>query len=99
MNDNTLEALEELEAKLTNRLKHTLKLAPESQRELLVFELAKYIWAYYASEEQVTQMVKEIIGSDDKLSDGWPEVVENTLRKEQRERARKYGLEIEQYER
>lgn len=33
---------EQLEAKLSAELKHTLKLVPQSQRELFVFELARW---------------------------------------------------------
>ena len=95
MNDNTLEALE---AKLTIDLKHTLKLMPSSQRDLFIFELAKYIQKHYRSEAQITQMVKDIIDSDEKA----PTVIlkpiikgRNALREQQRHTARKYGLEIE----
>lgn len=37
------QASEELEAQLAKDLGHTLKLVPQSQRELFVFELARYV--------------------------------------------------------
>jgi hypothetical protein len=43
MSNTTNQPGEALEAQLTNDLKHTLKLVPQSQRELFVFELARYL--------------------------------------------------------
>jgi len=43
---------EELEAKLSEDLKHTLKLVPTSQRKLFIFELAKYLPRLIAAREQ-----------------------------------------------
>jgi hypothetical protein len=39
------------EQRLANDLKHTLKLVPQSQRELFVFELAKYMLKRDAQRE------------------------------------------------
>jgi hypothetical protein len=44
---------DELENKLTNGLKHTLKLVPQSQRELFVSELARYIQDNYTPKPDV----------------------------------------------
>jgi hypothetical protein len=43
--------VDELEVKLATELKHTLKLVPESQRELFVFELARW----YSRERTAAQ--------------------------------------------
>lgn len=71
---------EELEAQLAQDLKHTLKLVPQSQRELFTFELARYI------TERGKKRDAYIIGSD--LPMGVDETCAKLLRAEQRKRSK-----------
>ena len=51
---------DELEATLATELKHTLKLVPESQRELFIFELAKW----YTAKQTPTPPVEPLDGGE-----------------------------------
>lgn len=51
--------LDNLDETLTAELKHTLKLVPQSQRELFVHELAKHLNSNYRSVNEIEKALGE----------------------------------------
>lgn len=86
--------VDELEVKLATELKHTLKLVPESQRELFVFELARWYSRERtaAQTELLDKVDKGVIGENEKhpawCGDSCDDTshITNQLRTEQRKK-------------
>ena len=97
MTDTNQASEDELEQHLLNdkAFQHILKFAPQSQRELMTFELARYINALIRTEKlKLLAEVRERVVGEDQPDIGDSSHERNILRREERDLLTKLEAEL-----